>query len=285
VVRHDNSSAAARPQAWSGTYPPNVPLARDRLTSLHVSVVEVDSTTRHPSQGHLPFVGEAFDLVMSRHDEYVADEVARVLRGGGRLVTQQVGDRTNLDLHQLLGAPEPDRPPWSADVARVAAEAAGLRVLRAEDAYPITRFHDVGAIAYYLKAVGLGDPRLHRGSLRRPAARFASSDRTDPPAAGRGLPPFSARCRANLTRLNLCVNPGPLRPVVPDAGRVIHQEQRRRSILWDRAHIPSVSRSCICALGSGRAPPPARTPPFTTLARRAAGRTACGLDLAPRHRR
>jgi SAM-dependent methyltransferase len=123
------------------------------VTSLHVSVVEVDSTTRQPSQGHLPFVGEAFDLVMSRHDDYAADEVARVLRGGGRLVTQQVGDRTNLDLHQLLGAPAPDRAPWSADVARVAAEAAGLRVLRAEDAYPITRFHDVGAIAYYLKAV------------------------------------------------------------------------------------------------------------------------------------
>jgi hypothetical protein len=47
-------------------YLPNVPLARDRLTSLHGSVVEVASTTRHPSQRHLPFVGDAFALVMSR---------------------------------------------------------------------------------------------------------------------------------------------------------------------------------------------------------------------------
>jgi hypothetical protein len=64
-------------------YRPNVPLARDRLTGLHVSVVEVDSTTRHPSQGHLPVAGGAFDLVMRPHDEYAADEVARVLRSGG----------------------------------------------------------------------------------------------------------------------------------------------------------------------------------------------------------
>jgi hypothetical protein len=55
-------------------------------------------------------------------------------------------------------APAPDRAPWNSDVARIAVEAAGLRVLRAEDAYPITRFHDVGAIAYYLNAVAWAIP-------------------------------------------------------------------------------------------------------------------------------
>ena len=38
-------------------------------------------------------------------------------------------------------------------VAEAAAEAASLRVLRAEDAFIVSRYHDVGAIAYYLKAV------------------------------------------------------------------------------------------------------------------------------------
>ncbi len=149
------AETARRPRLVCATegHPPNVPLARDRLALLGAGVVEVDTDGQAPGQGRLPFVDGAFDLVMSRHTEYVAPEVARVLRPGGRLVTQQVGDQTNLDLHRVLGAPDPDRPAWDAGIAGAGAEAAGLHMLRAEDAFIVSRYHDVGAIAYYLKAV------------------------------------------------------------------------------------------------------------------------------------
>jgi SAM-dependent methyltransferase len=40
---------------------------------------------------HLPFADATFDLVLSRHEDFSTADVARVLRPGGRFVTQQVG--------------------------------------------------------------------------------------------------------------------------------------------------------------------------------------------------
>lgn len=91
------AETARRPRLVCATegHRPNVPLARDRLAPWGAGMVEVDADGQAPGQGQLPFVDGAFDLVMSRHMEYVAPEVARVLRPGSRLITQQVGDRTN----------------------------------------------------------------------------------------------------------------------------------------------------------------------------------------------
>ena len=61
----------------------NAPLARGRLAPLGVDVVRCRSM-------QLSFADGAFDLVMNRHEELDPEEVARVLRPGGRFVTQQV---------------------------------------------------------------------------------------------------------------------------------------------------------------------------------------------------
>src|SRR5438477_9654810 len=62
---------------------PNVPVAGRRLTPLGVRVVQASSL-------RLPFADAAFDLVLDRHEELEPKEIARVLRPGGRLLTQQV---------------------------------------------------------------------------------------------------------------------------------------------------------------------------------------------------
>lgn len=63
----------------------NAPIAQDRLRPLGVDVVRAWS-----EEGALPFGGGSFDLVIDRHEGLDPAEVARVLRGGGTLVTQQV---------------------------------------------------------------------------------------------------------------------------------------------------------------------------------------------------
>jgi SAM-dependent methyltransferase len=62
----------------------NAPVAYQRLQPLGADVVWCRSL-------FLPFREETFDLVIDRHEELDPSEVARVLRPGGRVVTQQVG--------------------------------------------------------------------------------------------------------------------------------------------------------------------------------------------------
>lgn len=127
-------------------YLPNVPLARLALESLGVDVRESVGKS-------LPFADESFDLVVNRHGSLDAAETCRVLRPGGWLVTQQVGSQTNLEIHRLLGAPMPEGPVWDSQTGRTALEANRFRVDRAAEEFPVTRYDDVGALVWYLKAI------------------------------------------------------------------------------------------------------------------------------------
>lgn len=62
----------------------NVPVAKKRLAKLGYEVVGCRSV-------ELPFKDASFDLVLNRHEDLDPSEVARVLRPGGRFITQQVG--------------------------------------------------------------------------------------------------------------------------------------------------------------------------------------------------
>jgi SAM-dependent methyltransferase len=139
------------PRATCATesWPPNLPVARARLEPLGVRVVEAQDGVR------LPFDTAAFDLAINRHGSFDPTEVMRVLRPGGRFVTQQVGSENLADLNLLLGAPPPCdcAPDWNLSFARRQLEDAGFRALLAEEAFPPTRFRDAGALVYYLKAV------------------------------------------------------------------------------------------------------------------------------------
>jgi SAM-dependent methyltransferase len=129
-------------------YPPNLPLARRLLEPLGVRV-------EPPLRGGLlPFADAGFDLVIDRHEAYVPAEVRRVLRPGGRFLTQQVGGRDNVRLNQLLGAGGARQyADWDLSHAVRELEDAGLRIADAREEFPETVFADVGAVVYYLKAV------------------------------------------------------------------------------------------------------------------------------------
>ena len=130
-------------------YPPNIPVARQRLEPLGVRVVEVSE------DGILSFQDQQFDLVINRHESYEPQELFRVLKPSGHFVTQQVGGLNNLDLNAALQASHADfgMTYWNLDYAVKQIENAGLRVLEQREAFPVTRFFDVGAIVYYLKVI------------------------------------------------------------------------------------------------------------------------------------
>jgi len=129
-------------------HPPNVPLASARLEPLGVRVVETVPGDR------LPVEDARFDLVIDRHESFSAREVFRVLRPGGRFVTQQVGGRDTVRLNQLLQARgEREFDAWSLDSAVGRLEDAGLRVVVGQEEFPETVFLDVGAVVYYLRAI------------------------------------------------------------------------------------------------------------------------------------
>jgi SAM-dependent methyltransferase len=152
------ASLPFRPQVVCATegYAPNVQYARQRLEPLGVQVFDVSG------DAPLPFGDGQFDVITNRHGAYDPHEVWRILNPGGLFITQQVGSQTNRRLHELLGHTPQSRATnnaearsgaWNLAMAVNELEAVGFRIPEQREEFPITRYFDVGAIVYYLKAI------------------------------------------------------------------------------------------------------------------------------------
>lgn len=130
------------------SWPPNLAVARRTLAPLGARIVAVaDAPT-------LPFVSDAFDLVVSRHPVVTLwDEIARVLRPGGAYLSQQIGAGTNRELTDFMMGPQPVNQRRSAGSLRAAAEQAGLEVADLRSCSLRVEFYDVAAIVYFLRKV------------------------------------------------------------------------------------------------------------------------------------
>lgn len=132
-------------EAW----PPNIGRAKRRLRPRGVAVVATDDDEP------LPFRSDSFDLVVCRHPVGTWwEEVARVLCPGGGFFSQQVGPDSVVELTDFFLGPWPrgesGREP---ELARAAAQAAGLVVTDLRAASLRTEFCDVGAVVYFLRKV------------------------------------------------------------------------------------------------------------------------------------
>jgi SAM-dependent methyltransferase len=126
-------------EAW----PPNVPVATERLAPLGVTVVGTEE---------FPFPDGEFSVVLNRHGRLDADGIARVLAAGGTVLTQQVGDEDCADLNRALGAPVAERR-WNLSAATEILTAAGLRIVDSAEEWPLLTFHDIGAVVYQLRMI------------------------------------------------------------------------------------------------------------------------------------
>ena len=128
-------------------YPPNVPIATARLGPLGVDV-------RAGTAANLPVNDEEVDLVLNRHGALDPTQIARVLAPQGVFLTQQVGSRNDLGFNDALGAPAASHPDAHTLALTVAGlEDAGLVIDHAQEAYPVTRYFDIGAVVFQLRSV------------------------------------------------------------------------------------------------------------------------------------
>ena len=151
-----------RPQRTVATeaWPPNVDVAGARLRPLGITVVWVEGAPGNVDQrsderrGRLPFPAESFELISNRHEAFVATEVARVLTRGGTFLTQQVGGDYD-GFSDALGLTRPANTghQWNLRLAEEQVAAAGLRLVDSAEDAAVTSFADVGAFAWYLKAI------------------------------------------------------------------------------------------------------------------------------------
>ena len=135
------------PQSFATeAYHPNISIARARLEPLGVAVVPVDD------HSGLPLCNSQFDTVLNRHETFVASEVARVLKPGGRFITQQVGEKNNAELNEWLGGESED---FGVTVEQSQSQLirAGLKILDSRESFSPTTFFDIGAIVFYLRMV------------------------------------------------------------------------------------------------------------------------------------
>jgi SAM-dependent methyltransferase len=130
-------------------FPPSIALAAPRLSARRVHLV----VTSLYIPG-LPFLGESFELVISRHP--IApwwSEIARVLRPGGTYFAQHVGPHSLRSLSEFFIGPLPEESQRHPDNERRAAEEAGLTVRTMVIERPRTVFFDIGAVVYFLRLV------------------------------------------------------------------------------------------------------------------------------------
>jgi len=126
-------------------YPPNVPIATGRLEPLGIRLLQASS------DDGLPFEDRFFELVIDRHESFDAAEVFRILKPGGRFVTQQVGPQNNREISDLFQVSSPYR--WTLEIGLAELEDAGFSIIQAKDELHRAAFSDVGALVYYLKAI------------------------------------------------------------------------------------------------------------------------------------
>jgi SAM-dependent methyltransferase len=164
-------------------YAPNIPVAKERLEPLGITVVSV------VNDNALPLPAETFALVINRHESYSLPEIYRILRPGGVFLTQQIGPRDCIELNQYLEAPlEPDIHSWTLAQEKTAVEQAGLRIVRCHEQLLSSVFYDIGAVVYYLKVIAWQIPdfsieayrerleAMHR-LIERQGAFFATAHR------------------------------------------------------------------------------------------------------------
>lgn len=134
--------------AVTENYAPNLAIARKRLEPLGV-VVEMSRLTRDDP---MPFADQQFDLVINRHAAFNSAEVARMLANGGAFLTQQVHGLWAQDLFEAFDT----KPKWPDSIPAFYVprlKAAGMKIAKVEEWRGKITFLDVGAVAYFLKAI------------------------------------------------------------------------------------------------------------------------------------
>ncbi|MGO2933640.1 class I SAM-dependent methyltransferase [Microbacterium sp.] len=149
LVRSIRGAREPLPRIWATEgWAPNVPIARERLASWSIPVLQYDTDAGE----FLPIPERSLGLVMARHESYDASEVARVLAPGGRLLTQQVDGFDAPEIHKWFGS-DFSYPDVTADVYVQRLRNAGMRIDQVDQWEGQMRFADTAALVTYIGLV------------------------------------------------------------------------------------------------------------------------------------
>jgi SAM-dependent methyltransferase len=126
-------------------YKPNYELCKDTLEPLGITV-------RYIENDQIPYDDDSFDLIISRHESFDADEVYRCLKPGGIFITQQIGGLNSHDLAvKILG----DFEPMYKEVTKenLVSMMNRFEILNVDESFTHLKFYDIGAIIYFAKII------------------------------------------------------------------------------------------------------------------------------------
>lgn len=153
-------------EEWLATVPAATRTLQPSGIHLVVCGTAQDNTAPdRPRRTGLPFADSSYDVVLSRHTAFDPDEVRRVLRPGGRFVTQQVGSDETASVRALLGL-ETETEGWDLAEAIRQTEAGGLTVIGSGEERPVSRYADVAALIGYARTIPWSVPELDREAMR-----------------------------------------------------------------------------------------------------------------------
>lgn len=138
---HGNTSVT---EGWE----PNFKLCKERLEPLGITVRQV------MEDEILPYGEEQFDIVLSRHEAFLANEVWRVLKPGGYFITQQVGARNDrLLVEKLLGDIPYPFPEHDLIHNVEMLKEAGFAIVEQMEEEPVMKLFDLGATVYFARQI------------------------------------------------------------------------------------------------------------------------------------
>jgi hypothetical protein len=144
-----SSLAPFPPRTWATeSYPPNIPVAINRLEQIGVKVIS------SYSDDAIPLPENCLDLILNRHGSYCEMELMRLLKPGGKFLTEQVGGKNDIRLNELL-QDEVDfmYSYWTKETITHQLEDAGFKINSVKEEFPLSEFTDIGAVVFYLHII------------------------------------------------------------------------------------------------------------------------------------